>query len=423
MRLSRLLDRLRRSGRRRARSPSSAAPTTSTQLIADLHASGMRFVLDMVVNHAGDTRAAPAPAPRLVPRSGDLRSARPGAGLLSARPPPRLRAGARRCRDLSVGARGGTRSRATASTGSAWTPRSTCLPTYFHDSFFPAVRGARDRTCSRSPRSSSEGSTAYVRAVPRRRVRLGVSLSALRRAASMRSGTVARPIGSRRRSPTASRGVGADRALDLVLFVDNHDVPRFANLPGYGSRRGRDPPAPPARARSDLHAARDPAALLRRRARHVRRRRSRQPARPADVGERSGGARAAASRRGGRGLGDGLRARPEAVERCAAACPRSSTASIASCGVRTAPPIPNVLAFSRGSGADMRIVVVSNGAAQHRHDAHSGARHRRRHQARRRARRRCAGSTSRSRAASSSSICPRARPRSIESLLEPPKAS
>ena len=312
VRLSRLLDRLRRSGRRRARSPSSAAPTSSRSSPPTCTRPNMRFVLDMVVNHAGDTRAAAAPAPRLVPRSrrpavSSVRrrcTARSTTIPTSRRSAPRSRRTCRRSRP--------TRSRATTSTASAWTPPSTCLPAYFHDSFFPAVRGGAARPVRRR-RGLRAGLDRDVRAVPRRRASTRRSTIRSTRRSSTRSATAARPIGSRRRSPTASRRVGADRALDLVLFVDNHDVPRFANEPGLRRARGRDPPAAAARARSDLHAAGNPAALLRRRARHVRRRRSRQPPRPAGVGDRPGGARAAASGRGGRGRGARLRARPEAV--------------------------------------------------------------------------------------------------------------
>ena len=268
-----------------------------------------------------------------------------------------------------------------------------------------AVRGRRDLRA---------GLDRDVRAVPRRRLRLRVSLSRCYAAlvdAIGHGGSIDRD--RRRRSPRASPRSAPTRALDLVLFVDNHDVPRFANEPGYG--------VPEDEIRRRLLLALDLIFTL--------------PGIPQlyygdELGMYGGGdpdnrrdfpawatdparARAAASGQRGRGRATGLRARPEADRRCARTRPRSPTARTASCGVRTAPPNPNVFAFSRGSGAGIRIVVDQQRRGAHGHDADPGARHRRRHAARRRARRRRARAASRSRAASSSSICRRAAPRSI----------
>ena len=107
-------------------------------------------------------------------------------------------------------------------------------PSYFHDSFFPAVRAVHAGLFSIAEifdESRPRRSVPYLDAGFDTRV----PLPALRRA---RRGA----IGAGRLDRSSIAHAVADgiararpaRALDLVLFVDNHDVPRFANVPGYG---------------------------------------------------------------------------------------------------------------------------------------------------------------------------------------------
>jgi glycosidase len=200
-------------------------------LTADMHASNMRFVLDMVVNHAGDTARLPhihpdwfhdpatcgqlGPAQVYCPVDGhpDFKQERGDvAAYLSA---VEARAVSRYGVD---GIRMDTAKHAPAS--------------YFHDSFFPAVRGARANLFAVAE-IFEEGSTASF--VPYLDAGFDSAFHYPLYAALVDS--IGHGGSTDRIAQTVADAiakVGPDRALDLVLFVDNHDVPRFANIPGYG---------------------------------------------------------------------------------------------------------------------------------------------------------------------------------------------
>jgi len=205
----------------------------------------MRLVLDMVVNHTPATPRASRSPTRVgstIPRDMCASARRDLHDVYYCRLDhhPRLRARMRpECvAAYAVDARGenAVGSRANhlepASTASAWTPRrQRHTPAYFHDSFFPV--GARAALARRSVVSSpsilrdEEARRPCSCAVPRRRVRLGVPLSAsIRRAVSTRSPRAARGRFRVRAgpSPTASPPSGSTaRLLSLVLFADDHD--------------------------------------------------------------------------------------------------------------------------------------------------------------------------------------------------------
>ncbi|MGZ3440638.1 MAG: alpha-amylase family glycosyl hydrolase, partial [Polyangia bacterium] len=199
------------------------------RLGADLHAASMRLVLDMVVNHAGDSARLPRQHP-------DWFHDRATCGQLG---PPQVFCPVNNHPDFKqeradVAAWLSTlEARAVSRYGVDGIRMDTTkpvLPGYFRDSFFPAVRGARPGLFAVAE-IFEEGSTApfvpyldagfdsafhyplYAALIDA----IGHSGSTDRIAQAIADG-IAR--------------VGAARALDLVLFVDNHDVPRFANAPG-----------------------------------------------------------------------------------------------------------------------------------------------------------------------------------------------
>ena len=206
---------------------------TEADLVAladDLHARGMKLVLDMVVNHAGDTSRIPHQHPDWfhsldtcaslgatqvycpLDHHPDFAQEKPEvAAYLSA-----------------LEARAVTRYKLD---GIRMDTAKHVPATYFHDSFFPAVRAARELFVIAE--IFDQGSTAQFPAY----LDAGFDgafhyplYAALADAIGHGGSTdriasaVAEAIGR----------LGHDRALDLVLFVDNHDVPRFANLPGLG---------------------------------------------------------------------------------------------------------------------------------------------------------------------------------------------
>lgn len=202
-----------------------------THLITDMHAADMRFVLDVVVNHAGDTARLPSQHadwfhdPATCGQLGaaqvycpldhhpDFKQERADvAAYLSA-----LEAHMVGRFDID---------------GIRMDTAKHVPSTYFRDSFFPAVRGARPSLFAVAE-IFEQGSTETF--VPYLDAGFDSAFHYPLYAALVDS---IGHSGSTDRIAQAIAGgiatVGADRALDLVLFVDNHDVPRFANQPGYG---------------------------------------------------------------------------------------------------------------------------------------------------------------------------------------------
>lgn len=198
-------------------------------LLSEAHARSMRFVIDMVDNHTGDTARLPKEHPtwfhdaRSCARLGNPEVYCPLDGH------PDFVQESREVADYLVG-----RDR-------AWVQRFPLdgirmdtvkhVPNaFFRDAWVPAMRGARDGMFLVGEVFDESGARALAPALdagfdsvfnfPRRRALVssygkGGSLDAV-------AASVADDI----------RTLGIDRALSLTSMLDNHDVPRFVNEPG-----------------------------------------------------------------------------------------------------------------------------------------------------------------------------------------------
>lgn len=201
------------------------------RLVDAMHASGMRLVLDMVVNHTGDTAPLQGAHPDWFhdPRScGSLGSATIYCPLDAhpdfAQERPEVAA------YLSDVARRWTETYHLD--GIRMDTAKHVPPSYFAQSFHPAVRTVAPKLFTVAEvfdEGSLASSVPYVDAgfdsafhFPLRRALVD---------AFAKGGSVDR-VASAVADGIAK--VGMERALDLVLFIDNHDVPRFANEPGWG---------------------------------------------------------------------------------------------------------------------------------------------------------------------------------------------
>jgi alpha-amylase len=200
-------------------------------LVTDMHGAKMRFVLDVVVNHAGDRArvvrehpawfhdpancAAKGPAEVSCPLAGHPDFAQeeaPVAAYLS-----------------SFAARAVSRY---GVDGIRMDTAKHVLPAYFEASFLPAVRKARPgiftvaeifeggSTATFLPYLNAGFDSAFHYPL------YGALADGIGRGGSV--DRIAQAVAD------GVATVGPERALDLVLFVDNHDVPRFASLPGPG---------------------------------------------------------------------------------------------------------------------------------------------------------------------------------------------
>lgn len=195
-----------------------------------LHARGMRLVLDMVVNHAGDTSRIPQQHGSWFHARATCDSLGPAQVYcpLDAHPDfaQEMPEVASYLSDLE--ARAVTRYRLD---GIRMDTAKHVPAPYFRDSFFPAVRAAGDLFVIAE--IFDQGSTAQFPAY----LDAGFDsafhypLYAALVEAIGRGGSTDRIASA---VAEAIARLGAERALDLVLFVDNHDVPRFANVPGFG---------------------------------------------------------------------------------------------------------------------------------------------------------------------------------------------
>jgi glycosidase len=211
--------------------PELGTPATLAALADDLHANNMHLVLDMVVNHAGDHA-------RITQQHPDwFHSEATCASLGSTQVYCPLDRHPDFSQEQSVVASYLSAYAARAVTryhldGIRMDTAKHVPAAYFHDSFLPAVRAARDNLFVVAE-IFEPGSTAtfvpYLAAGFDSAVHFPLY-------AALRDG-VGRSSSIDLVADAIADGIqrlGADRALDLVLFVDNHDVPRFANVPGWG---------------------------------------------------------------------------------------------------------------------------------------------------------------------------------------------
>ena len=328
------------------------------RLAGEMHGSGLRLVLDMVVNHTGDTstlaRSRPAffHEPRSCRGLGDPTVFCPLDGHPDfAQEKPEV------AKYLSESAARWTKTYAID--GIRMDTAKHVPASYFGTSFLPAVRAQNPRLFTVAE-VFEEGSVVplarYVDAgfdsafhFPLRRalvdgIARGGSIDAVANA-------VASGIGR----------LGMDRALDLVLMMDNHDVLRFANEPGFGvpeaDIRRRQMlaltllftlPGIPQLYYGDelgLYGGADPD------------NRRDMPAWATRAEER-------ATRHPGEAV-DGaatIFAHVKTLSGLRREIPALADGAYRELWRQNGPQNPNVLAFARGVGADARIVVVNNGA-------------------------------------------------------------
>lgn len=327
-------------------------------LANDMHARGMKLVLDMVVNHAGDTSRIPQQHPdwfhdpatcaQLGPADiwcpldhhPDFAQEKPEvAAYLSA-----------------LEARAVTRYHLD---GIRMDTAKHVLPSYFSDSFFPAVRAANPDLWSVAEIFDESGTAPMVPyldagfASAFHYPLYGALVSAIGKSGSVDAIANAVADGFARLG---------DRALDLTLFIDNHDNVRFANVPGYGVSEDEirrrmllaldlifTLPGIPQLYYGDeigMYGAADPD------------NRHDLPAwaeDPAGRAQAHPGFAIAGS--------DVVYARVQKLAALRTTVPALADGAYRELWRQNGAANPNVLAFSRGSGPGMRIVVVANGAA------------------------------------------------------------
>lgn len=339
--------------------PKLGTPADLTRLVGDVHAAGLKLVLDMVVNHTGDIAQLPHLHPEWFhdPRTcgglGDPQIFCPVDGhpdfaqergdvaaFLS-------NAAARWIKTYGID-------------GIRMDTAKHVLPSYFKNSFFPAVRGANPNVFSVAEvfdEGSVDGYGTYIDA--------GFDSAfhfKLRRALvdGIAHGGSVDPIAGAVAEGIARLGMG--RALDLVLMMDNHDVPRFVNEPGMGvdeneiRRRAMLaldllftlPGVPQLYAGDELglYGGADPD------------NRRDIPGWVTDAGAR-------AVRHPGDAVpgADQIFARVSALARMRTTTPALVDGAYRELWRQNGNNHPNVFAFARGTGPGARVVVVSNGAA------------------------------------------------------------
>jgi alpha-amylase len=337
--------------------PELGGPDDVVGLSADLHSDSMRFVLDMVVNHAGDTSRIPGEHPDWFhdPNTcGNLGNRDIFCPLDNhpdfAQEKPQVAAYLSALEQRAV-----TRYNLD---GIRMDTAKHVLPSYFHDSFFPAVRTARSSVWSLAE-IFDEGSTSSF--VPYLDAGFDSAFHYPLYAALVdaigKSGSVdeiARAVAS------GIATVGADRAMSLVLFADDHDVMRFPNQPGYGVAEDEirrrlllaydlvfTLPGIPLLYYGDelgMYGAADPD------------NRRDLPAWAMDVTARAQphpGMAVAGS--------DQVFARVQQLAHLRTTVPALATGAYKELWRQNGAQNTNVFAFSRGDGAGMRIVVVGNG--------------------------------------------------------------
>jgi glycosidase len=330
-------------------------------LADDLHADGMKLVLDMVVNHAGDTSRIPKQHPDWFHDPATCASLGPSDIFCPldhhpdfAQEKPEVAA---YLSDLE--ARAVTRYKLD---GIRMDTAKHVLPSYFSDSFFPAVRAANPGLFSVAEIFDESGAAVFQPYLDAGFTSAfhyplyGALVSAIGKSGSVDAVANAVADGVNRLG---------DRANDLVLFIDNHDNPRFANLPGLGVAedeiRRRELlaldliftlPGIPQLFYGDelgMYGAGDPD------------NRHDLPAWAEDLagrGQAHPGFAVAGS--------DMIFARVKQLAAMRTSVPAFADGAYKELWRQNGAANPNVFAFSRGTGAGERIVVIANGTASSR---------------------------------------------------------
>ncbi len=340
--------------------PELGTPATLTQLADDLHARDMKLVLDVVVNHAGDRARLPQQHPEWFhdpATCGSLGAAQVYCPL--DHHPDFAQERSEAAAYLSAhAARAVTRYHLD---GIRMDTAKHVPAAYFRDSFFPAVRAAYAGlfvVAEIFEQGSTEPFVPYLAAGFDSAFHF--PLYAAFRDGIGRSGSIDRV------ADAIADGIGRlgpERALDLVLFVDNHDVPRFANVPGYGVAEDEirrrlllafdlmfTLPGIPQLYYGDelgMYGAGDP---------DNRRDFPAWATDPAQRAQPHPGFAVAGS--------DQMYARMQKLIALRTSTPALVDGAYKELWRQNGAGNPNVLAFSRGSGAGIRIVVANNGAAR-----------------------------------------------------------
>jgi glycosidase len=200
-------------------------------LVSDVHAAKMKFILDMVVNHTGNTAQLPLQQPSWFHNPKTCASL--GDSLVDCP----LDGHPDFAQEIpAVAAYESTMEAGWAQTygidGIRMDTTMYVAPSYFESSFFPAVRGVNPNLFTVGEIFVTGSTSAFVPYLDAGfdsafHFELWAGLvSGIAKGGSVDD--VARAVAD------GVQQLGMDRALDLVLLMDNHDVPRFANQPGYG---------------------------------------------------------------------------------------------------------------------------------------------------------------------------------------------
>jgi alpha-amylase len=199
------------------------------RLASDLHASGMRLVLDMVVNHAGQTASLRQQHPDWFHDPATCTALGSPTIFCQIFDLPDLAQERAEVADYlsALEARAVTRYGAD---GIRMDTVKHVPAAYFRDSFFPAVRAAKPGVFVVGEIFETASLQTYLPYLDAGfDSAFHFPLYAAITDAIGRNGSV---DGIAKAVADGIARVGAARALDLVLFINNHDVPRFANAPG-----------------------------------------------------------------------------------------------------------------------------------------------------------------------------------------------
>jgi glycosidase len=209
--------------------PELGTPDALERLSADLHAAGMRLVLDMVVNHSGQTARLAQQHPDWFHDPASCTSLGPAQIFCPLFDLPDL---AQERSDVAaylsaLEARTAMRYRID---GIRMDTVKHVEASYFRDSFFPAVRPVSPGMFVIGEIFDTGSLATYVPYLDAGfDSAFHYPLYAALVDAIAHGGSVDRIAQA---IADGIARIGDARALDLVLFVDNHDVPRFATTPG-----------------------------------------------------------------------------------------------------------------------------------------------------------------------------------------------
>lgn len=210
--------------------PALGSAASLSKLVSDIHSAGMRYILDMVVNHSGDTAQVASQQPSWF--HDPATCARLGNPLiycpLDGHPDFAQEQPAVASYESAIAA-GWTKF---GIDGIRMDTTKYVLPSYFQNSFFPAVRAVNPNLWSVAEIFDTGPTSPFVPYLD-----AGFdSAFHFELYAALQSGVGAGGSIDAVASAIADgiATLGMDGALDLVLLIDNHDTPRFANTPGYG---------------------------------------------------------------------------------------------------------------------------------------------------------------------------------------------